>query len=485
MAGGALGDGVVVDLSRFRALDVLPDQRAIRVGCGVLRGEVDRNAAAAGLQFPVDPSSGEFATIGGMVATNAAGPRSLRHGPMRPWVRSLECVFDDGSTASVRRGAPLPRVPALQRFERDCVPQLMALGPTVAREHPGVLKDSSGYAVGAYLQSRDPLDLLVGSEGTLALFTSVELALVPRAAGNASLLLSFHDLDRAVAAAVDCRALGAAACELLDRTFLGIASGTGRPLPVPVDAEAVLIVDVEGESQEGATSGAQSLLDTLRRRHSPAAAVVGSGPEQELELWGLRHAASPAIARLDPRLRSMQFIEDAAVPPERLAEYVRGVREILDREHTRGVIFGHAGDAHVHVNPLLDVSEPDWRGRLERILLDVTHLVSALGGTLTGEHGDGRLRTPLLDRVWSPDALRCFRAVKEAFDPRGLLNPGVKVPLPGQQAVDAVKYDPDLPAAPDTARAALRVVERERAYAEDRLALLERVTMFPAHGTVL
>ena len=474
MAGGAIGEGVAVDLSRLRAIgDPDADQRCITVGAGALRGEIDRAAAAVGLRFPVDPSSGEFATIGGMVATNASGARSLRYGSTRPWVRGLECVCDDGSVVALRRGEPAGReVPAFRRFETDAHPFLMEHGRRAADARPGVLKDSSGYAVAAYLESLDPIDLLAGSEGTLALFTGAELALIPAAGGTAVALLAYADLDGAVAAAIECRALGASACELLDRTFLVIASSAGTPLPVPDESEAVLVVELEGDDEAAAAEAAHALVARLRRSSAPIGVIVATDPEREHELWALRHAASPAIARMDPALRSMQFIEDAAVPPERLAEYVRGVRAILAREETRGVIFGHAGDAHVHVNPLVDVRRDDWRERLERILLDVTALVAELGGTLSGEHGDGRLRTPLLDRVWPADALACFAAIKRAFDPRGLLNPGVKVPLEGQRAVDVVKYDPTLAAAPDAARRALDVVERERGYARFRLDLL-------------
>jgi hypothetical protein len=172
----------------------------------------------------------------------------------------------------------------------------------------------------------------------------------------------------------------------------------------------------------------------------------------------------------------MQFIEDAAVPPDRLAEYVRGVRESLARNQIRGVIFGHAGDAHVHVNPLIDVSQADWRERMSRVLDEVTGLVALLGGTLTGEHGDGRLRTPLLERVWSADARERFALVKRCFDPEGILNPGVKVPLPGERALETIKYDPLLRAIPPESRAALAVVERERAYSRSRLDLLEEAS---------
>jgi len=118
------------------------------------------------------------------------------------------------------------------------------------------------------------------------------------------------------------------------------------------------------------------------------------------------------------------------------------------------------------------VRQPDWRARVDGLLADVTALTSRLGGTLSGEHGDGRLRTPLLDRVWTPGQLQRFAAIKAAFDPDALLNPGVKIALPGQRAVDVVKYDPALSAHPAAARAALDTVERERAYSRFRLDLL-------------
>ena len=473
MAGGAIGDGVVLDVSRLTTLSE-PDVagRSIRAGAGVLRGQVNRRALAADLRFPVDPSSGEFCTVGGMAATNAAGPHSLRHGAMRPWVLALECVFDDGSVATVRRGAGLPRdVPALQRFVENVRPVLLANGHE-APSHPGVLKDSSGYAIRTYAQTQELVDLLVGSEGTLAIFTAVEVALTPVAAATTSLFVSFRDLERAVKAAVAARERGASACELLDKTFLDIAASAGKPLPVARDAEAALLVEVESVESAGAASADADRLRTMFREMGSDETIVSVGPGHEAELWSFRHAASPAIAKMDPAMRSMQFIEDAAVPPESLAAYVRGVREILKRNDTAGVIFGHAGDAHVHVNPLVDVRRADWRQCVERILLEVTDLVASLDGTATGEHGDGRLRTPLLDRTWTARELERFRSIKDAFDPDNRLNPGVKVPMHGQRAIDLIKYDPALAPLHPQATKALEIVDRERAYARARLELL-------------
>lgn len=470
MGGGAIGEGVILDLSRLRHLGD-PDEhaRSLRAGVGVLRGELDRHAASVGLRFPVDPSSGEFCTIGGMASTNAAGPRSLLHGAMRPWVRSLDCIFDDGSRATVRRGDRPPDVAAINRFMADTHAALIQAG--AGTSHAKVLKDSSGYAISAYARTRDLVDLLVGSEGTLAVFTAVEVGLIPVAPAQSSLLVSFRDLDTAVEAALAARTAQAAACELLDGTFLRIAATAGRPIPVSAEADAVLMIGIEAENQQESDAGAARLMRLLRSLGA-LDAIATAEPATAAELWSLRHAASPAIARMDPRLRSMQFIEDAAVPPGALAEYVRGVRSILERSNTAGVIFGHAGDCHVHVNPLIDVGDPRWRDLVERILTDVTALVARLGGTLTGEHGDGRLRTPLMDRVWSAEEVERFARVKHSFDPSALFNPGVKVPLKGQMAVDVVKYDPTLTELPVAARRALQAVERDRAYATPRLDLL-------------
>jgi FAD/FMN-containing dehydrogenase len=232
------------------------------------------------------------------------------------------------------------------------------------------------------------------------------------------------------------------------------------------------LAEVEGTNAEAAGLAARRVEQLFRESHATAVRVALDEPT-ETELWELRHAASPILSRLDPNLTSMQFIEDCAVPASALPAYVRGVRRILSDNDTRVVIFGHAGDAHVHVNPLVDVRRPDWRERVSRILDAVTDLAASLGGTLTGEHGDGRLRTPLMARVWSADALRRFGEVKRAFDPTGILNPGVKVPLAGESPLGDVKYDPSLAPLTTRARAALETVEARRAYARSRLDLLD------------
>lgn len=473
MPGGALGDGVVVDVSRWRAMgEIDATARTIRVDPGVLRGEVDRAARAHALRFPVDPSSGAFCTLGGMASTNAAGAHSMHFGSMRRWVRGIDCLFADGTRATIRRNHPLPRgLPTIDRF-LALAPDLIAREAKRPSVHAGVRKDSSGYAVASYAESRDLVDLLVGSEGTLAFFTSLELALAPAARATSSVLGAFATIEEAVVAAGRARDAGAVACELLDRTFLDVAASAGGERPLPAETESALLAEVEGDDADAAAATA-SAVEQIFTNAGATVVRIALDHRTETELWELRHAASPILARLDPNLRSMQFIEDSAVPPARLATYVRGVRAILDANGTRGVIFGHAGDAHVHVNPLIDTSDPHWRRRVDTILDAVTTLVASLGGTLTGEHGDGRLRTPLMSRVWAASALADFDEVKRAFDPEGILNPGVKTALAGERPLGAIKYDPALAPLPPRSRAVLDRVERDRAYASSRLDLLD------------
>src|SRR4051812_8483484 len=441
MAGGAIGDGVIVDLSRLDAIDA-PDvaSRTIRCGPGAVRDAVDRAARAVALQFPVDPSSGAFCSVGGMVSTNAAGAHTLRYGSTRPWVEALDCIFADGSRAELRRGAPTPQLAVVMGA-------LDALAPVIAEEraspsrHAGVRKESSGYGLADYAVSGELVDLIAGSEGTLALIVGLELRLAPLRPHTASVLGAFSTLEGAVAGADGARRMGAVACEALDRTFLDVARRGGAPVPTPEDAESVLLAEVEADTPEQATAMVRA-IEAEFRAAGATAITLALDPATEHALWEIRHAASPILNHLDPSLTSMQLIEDACVPPDRLAEYVRGVRALLERHGIRGVIFGHAGDAHMHVNSLVRVGDPDWRSRVEGLLDDVTALVARLGGTITGEHGDGRLRAPLLPRVWGAESVTRFAAVKRAFDPAGILNPGAKVAVEGERAVADVKYDP-------------------------------------------
>jgi len=479
MAGGAVGSGVVVDLSRINHLDRIDDRNnTVWAEPGVLWSTLDVAARRKGLRLPPDPSSGKFCTLGGMVATNASGAHSLRYGSTRPWVNALDCVFSDGDRATITRGeTPPKRIEAINRFMRDVHADVVSGDKRRPMFHPGVRKESSGYGIHDYARSAELVDLLVGSEGTLVIVVGIQFNLSPLPTATSSVLGSFASLEEAAVAATKAVEVGASACELLDRTFLAYAASGASADPKfrerTEGAAAILLAEVESYSTDSAAKAAEDLATAFRQAGAKVVDVALT-PEAEQELWDLRHAASPILARLDPNLESMQFIEDGAVPPNRLADYVRGVRAALQSRGIRGVIFGHAGDAHVHVNPLVDMSRLDWREKVEGLLVDVVLLTSRLSGTLSGEHGDGRLRAPLLAETWPAAEVKLFEMVKTAFDPDEILNPGVKIPLPGQKPIADVKYDPTLPSLPFEARKALDFVAAERAYATSRLSLIDR-----------
>jgi FAD/FMN-containing dehydrogenase len=305
---------------------------------------------------------------------------------------------------------------------------------------PRVRKNSSGYALKAYWESGDAVDLLAGSEGTLALTTSATVRLSPIPARRGLALLEFTDLAAAGAAVERILELRPSTCEMIDRTFIDLvrAGGEDPGYPLREGLEAILFVEMEGGSDEEV---AARLAEVEREMDGVADRVsLAADPARQERFWHVRHAASPLFAKLAGGRVSMQFIEDGVVPVARLADYIRLLRRVLAEHGLPAVIFGHAGDANLHVNPLVDVAAPGWCEDVERVVYEIAEGVAALGGTMTGEHGDGRLRAPLIDIIWSPETVTCFRVVKEAFDPAGILNPGVILPLPGQRPLDAIKY---------------------------------------------
>jgi FAD/FMN-containing dehydrogenase len=443
MPGGNVGAGVAIDLmTAFSAEPVIdPGRRSARIQPGITLSQLNRAAAPHGLHFPVDPSSGARCSLGGMIANNAAGARSVRHGATRAWVNALDLVLADGTVTTLRR-----RVRPTDERMREILATIdRAIEPDrqpVLAEWPRVRKNSSGYALREYLESGDAVDLLVGSEGTLALLVGAEVRLAPVPAERALALLEFTDLEAAGAAVARLLPLRPDTCEILDRTFLELVrdAGADSGYPLRPGLEAILLVEVSGDTP----AAVARRLETLAEHVVGIAdrVVTATDPEQQNRLWEVRRAASPLIAqRTDGRV-SMQFIEDGVVPVDRLPEYIRALRSSLRSHGLPAVIFGHAGDGNLHVNPLVDVRAAGWRDSVESVILEVTRAVRALGGTMAGEHGDGRLRAPLLESIWGAQMVERFRTVKSAFDPAGILNPGVILPLPGQRPLDALRAYP-------------------------------------------
>jgi len=472
MGGGNVGTGVVVDLTAMAPalLEIDPDARTARTSAGITHGELSLAASRHGLRLPPDPSSSSWVTLGGMLATNAAGARTVRYGPARSWVLEATAVTADGEVARLARGEASADTAALARFHQETAPAILAARAEVTRRFPRTTKNTAGYALDAWLASGDDLDLLIGSEGTLALITEITWQLDPIPAARRSILIEAPSLEELGTLIVALRDEGPSALELLDRTFLDVVRRDPPPgITVPA-AETVVLVEMEGTA-DVVDDGVACLESAVARLGGRA--VTARTSQEEAAIWALRHAASPILARLPETRRSMQLVEDGCVPLERLGEYIRLLREAAARHGLPIVLFGHAGDGHVHANLLPDVTALGWEHEVASLYDEVSAGVLALGGTPAGEHGDGRLRAPLLERLYGAEVMTLFRGVKEAFDPLTILNPGVILPARGAGPVSHLKVGRGAAPIPDDIAAALRTIERTGGYATPRLSLAD------------
>jgi FAD/FMN-containing dehydrogenase len=470
MGGGNVGDGVVVDLTALpRLIELDAGARRARASASVTLAELNIAADPAALRLPPDPSSGRWATLGGLLSTNAAGARTVRYGSVRRWVEAIELVTADGELVELRRGQPAAsRVLAIARFEAEAAPAIRAAAALVRERFPHTRKNASGYALDAWLDSGDLLDLIVGAEGTLGLVTAAEWRLDPLPAASSGLRVVLGSLDALSDAVAALLPHQPSAIELLDRTFLELVGEPG--------ADAVLLIEFERDT----AAAAKQAADQAAAAVAPRAASVDTAPTATAaqRLWALRHAASPILAGLPETRRSLQVIEDGCVPVERMAEYVRAVRDAAAARGLAVVIFGHAGDGHVHVNLLPEIGRPDWEDAVASLLESVTDALVRLGGTPSGEHGDGRLRAGLLRRIYGDEIVGLFERVKRAFDPLGILNPGVILPS-GEPPISRLKVGAHAIALPDDIARELRRIEQRGGYAQSRLELADRA---PSHS---
>ncbi len=431
MPGHNVGEGLIVDFTMYMNRLVSVRGRRARVEPGIALETLNRRLAAAGrptLHFAPDPGSGAYCTLGGMIANNASGPRHLVRGATRDHVERLVAVLPSGDvldTASRSRCALL--------LERGVARIAATHARALEAERPRTTKSSSGYRLGDGLAS-----LLVASEGTLALIVEAEVSLSPRPTHRAAGLFGFASLDAASRFVVEALREKPSALEMIDRTLLDAYRSARVELPVslPRGLDAVVLAEVEGGGRESVRERLEAIrgigLDATFRR-------VGLDAEEQARLWQVRKAASPVLSQRNDGLKSLQFVEDGAVKPASLAAYVSRLRRIFERRGVPVAIFGHAGDGHLHVNPLLDPKAPGFKRTIRHLADAVNGLLLEMSGTLAGEHGDGRSRAPYLERFF-PRSIEAFRETKALIDPENVLNPGVKLPLPRQSLTAHLRW---------------------------------------------
>lgn len=431
LAGGAVGPGLVIDFSRFMRRIVSLDDNSACVQPGVIHGDLNRALASRGRLFGPDPAQSEVTTMGGVLSVDASGSHWLRYGSARDSVNRIKAVLADGETIDLPSPLDTPRAAQSPRVRQlvTAVAELVRRRRDVIDAHLNkTAVDSSGYALQQAVNG-DQVDLarlLVGSEGTLALITEATVQTVPIPSCRGSLLLVFDSLDKAARCVEELLPLEPAACDLMDRRHLSLARETDvrYELMIPAAAEAVLLVEHFSDSQDELLSKIDKTIRVVRDDLNLAAGCYAAEGEQDEELlWNLARSFVPTLHRMKGVRRAVTGIEDIAVPPAALPVFLHHLQDTLKQRQVTASLFGHAGHGQLHIRPLLDLSQPSEVQRLEVLTSELYEKVWLLGGTISGEHGDGLSRTPFLPRQHGP-LLNVFRELKRIFDPKGLLNPG-------------------------------------------------------------
>ncbi|CAN5856365.1 FAD-binding and (Fe-S)-binding domain-containing protein [soil metagenome] len=438
LAGQTTAPGIALDDSEMREVFAMdPQNRRCTVEPGLVQGELNALVEPDDLVFGADTSTSDVATLGGMIGNNSAGMRSLVYGTTRDQILSLRCLLPNGSFVDLK---PMGRKEAGERARQaDPLGKLLAgaiqigekYGDEIKRRYPNMIRRVSGYGLDA-LVDPDTIDLthlVCGSEGTLALVTWAELKLHPLPEMRQMASFQFDSLAASARATVKLLEMNPSAIELLDDVAIGRARSTPayRDATHFVDGEpkALLLVEWSGAKEE--LDERFSQLEEIRDEIGCLVAKPLRDKDEMYQTVKLRKSILPLLLGTSEKEKPVAFVEDAAVPPHNLEEFVTRFEEILASHDTWACFYGHASVGTLHVRPALDTTDAEGVRRMRAIGEEVADLVIELEGSISGEHGDGLARSEFLDTMYGEEILEAFKEVKQLFDPEGILNPGVIV----------------------------------------------------------
>jgi FAD/FMN-containing dehydrogenase/Fe-S oxidoreductase len=440
LTGQTIGAGAVV-LDTSRHMDAIgeidADNRRVRVGPGVVQDDLNRAAAPLGLGFGPDTSTSNRATIGGMIGNNSSGSHSIVYGTTVDHVQELDVVLADGSRATLGRDAGPPRIrDGLRAILRDHA-------GAIVTGYPDHWRQSGGYRLDRLARDFDLAKLVTGSEGTLVAITEATVGLVELPKARLFAVGHFDSMQDAIAATGAALALQPAAVELIDRAILELSRSKleYRSLADTLEGDpgALLFVTVFADSKDEA----RAQLDRLAwdAYHT----IVAETAAEQAALTNVRKAGLGLLmAASEGSRRPLAFVEDTAVAPERLNDYVARFKTILDAHGLTAGWYGHASVGCLHIRPFVDLTEPGGIATMESVATEVMELVAEFGGVNSSEHGDGRVRSRFNERIFGEDLYEAMQRTKELFDPHNRLNPGVMV---DPVAITADLRDPALPPA--------------------------------------
>ena len=433
-SGNELGEGIILDFSKHMTSIPEYDHQGkwVRVQPGVILSTMNTSLKSSGLFFPIDPSTGDFCTLGGMIANNSSGPQAVKYGTTRDHVLSLEVVLFNGE---VIQTGPVPlkrKEKYAERLEREIynrMPEILGRYDDPLRdERPFTTKNSAGYNLWG-LQHKGILDLtplFVGSEGTLGIVTEAKLKLAPIPAQVLSGLLCFDDLSGVSEATQKILELSPSILDIMERQILDLARAQKAEMKsyLPEGIEALLFIQFQGDGSDDLHQKFKAVEKKIIHEGKLACDLKVAKNKKDMEVFAkVRSISGPILNNIKGPKKPVAFIEDAAVHPSRLPRYINGLRELFKTYQVDAGIYGHAGDGNLHSMVFMDLTQEDEVKKMAALAEAVYDLVLDLKGTISAEHGDGRLRTYYLKKQY-PKLYPAFKEIKTLFDPQNVLNPG-------------------------------------------------------------
>jgi FAD/FMN-containing dehydrogenase/Fe-S oxidoreductase len=442
-AGQAIGEGLQIDISKYcnRVLELNLQERWVRVEPGIVLDELNAQLAPHGYRFAPDISTASRATIGGMMANNSAGARSVLYGKTMDHVLEQVVALSDGSVVQFaeRSRADLPAGDTLEaRCYRKVVQLAQDLRDEIDRRYPKILRRVGGYNLDEFADPARPVNLarmMVGSEGTLGIVLEAKLRLVPLPKAKAVMVIGFHDLLEALAAAPAILTHQPSAIEVMDKSILDFTRQNAaldriRNAYIEGDPAATLCVEFYGERKEDLPPRLEALERDLRAQSFGYFYRSETDPALQPRIWSLRESALGLSTAMRGDAKSISFVEDTAVAPEKLSQFIGKFMDIVRAHGTTAGVYAHASVGCLHVRPVVNLKSEEGVRTFESIARAVADLVIEYGGALSGEHGDGLVRSPFMRQMFGDKLYEAFREIKRTFDPHGILNPGKIVDAP-------------------------------------------------------